>query len=906
MFALLRRLPAGPVLLLALCVFSALGQEDTEAVPFDLVETNIIMSDASYLVEYTGEPGTPEGAQGAQTFFTEMATAQIPFTIRYNYTTLLNGAEILLDPQYYGAIRLKGGAGTISAVRARRRAVTSNTSIVRDGQALPMLQHKYTGVDQVHAAGKYTGAGVKVGIIDTGLDHRHPAFGSCYKAAGCRVAYGYDFAGDAYNGTNLPVPDDDPLDTCNGHGTHVAGILAGDDGVFQGVAPKATIGAYRIFGCEGYATESIIIQALERAYTDGMNVINMSLSLDGTWDDHLYTGIGNRLVQKGVMVVAGAGNAGSGGLGLLGAPAGTSGVIAVASAILPELYGLAFNVTYPSTDGTNTTLTMMRSEVVESFIGTNVTDVPLVRGLNANGTDFMCSPIVNDVRGKVVLMQSDDCYYSDAAKLALEAGASFLIVYYTKDSLITGITYFEEVNLPSMVITLGDGERLLGILNSTAAGSVLFSLGAERGAFQYPFTSGIDYYSSWGPTAHALMKPDVTAPGGEIYSTYPLDMGGYMSMSGTSMATPYAAGVVALLIESGMSVASGQVYSALVHTATPYLDPDTGLPVPPVLQGTGLLNATAALLATMQPSVRSFSFKHLDDALPAFKSPDCLDWTVTHNGPSSGDYRVEYIPALSALAFDANGTAANPPDMTDTYLPMGSVTPATFSGSSANASTSFKLAFDRQALASNDLMVYNGYVRFFPASGSGLNYTISAGGLNFPSSKIPILPPPDQGLPCLVDAATGLCIDAGKSFTMLGNDTPAFALSLQAPVYRITLQVTQMAGGGPSPSGANNATTPTSESASLPSPSSSTTGQDFFLPEHDTRFLSKNDPQGYYPYYTYVWDGRVLGTASPRPVPAVAGDYAFKLSFYRMSLDETPLEWISPGFTIQPVVTTSS
>ncbi|KAJ1902958.1 hypothetical protein IWQ60_012627, partial [Tieghemiomyces parasiticus] len=204
-----------------------------------------------------------------------------------------------------------------------------------------------------------------------------------------------------------------------------------------------------------------------------MNVINMSLFSDGTWDDNLYTGIGNRLVQKGVMVVASAGNTRSGGLGMLGAPAGASGFIAVASAILPELYSLTFNVTYPSTDGTNTTLTMMRSEVEESFIGTNVTDVPLVRGLNADGADLMCSPIVNDVRGKVVLMQSDDCSYSDAAKLALEAEASFLIIYDTEDSLVSRVTYFEEVNLPSMVITPGDGGRLLGILNSTAAGSVL-------------------------------------------------------------------------------------------------------------------------------------------------------------------------------------------------------------------------------------------------------------------------------------------------------------------------------------------------------------------------------------------------------------------------------------------------
>jgi subtilisin family serine protease len=83
--------------------------------------------------------------------------------------------------------------------------------------------HIMTGVNKLHAQG-ITGRGIRVGIIDSGINYPHPSLGGCF-GPGCKVAYGFDFVGDAYNGTNTPAPDSDPNDTCNGHGTHVAGIV---------------------------------------------------------------------------------------------------------------------------------------------------------------------------------------------------------------------------------------------------------------------------------------------------------------------------------------------------------------------------------------------------------------------------------------------------------------------------------------------------------------------------------------------------------------------------------------------------------------------------------------------------------------------------------------------------------
>jgi len=108
----------------------------------------------------------------------------------------------------------------------------------------------------VHSELGFTGKGVRVGIIDTGIDYNHPDLGGGF-GPGLRVAFGFDFVGDAYDGSNTPIPDPFP-DDCDGHGTHVAGIV-GANGAVTGVAPGVTFGAYRVFGCEGQAESDVII-----------------------------------------------------------------------------------------------------------------------------------------------------------------------------------------------------------------------------------------------------------------------------------------------------------------------------------------------------------------------------------------------------------------------------------------------------------------------------------------------------------------------------------------------------------------------------------------------------------------------------------------------------------------------
>ncbi|RKP33717.1 peptidase S8/S53 domain-containing protein, partial [Dimargaris cristalligena] len=182
-----------------------------------------------------------------------------------------------------------------------------------------MLAHNYTGVNNVQNVLSATGRNVKIGVLDSGIDYNHPAFGSCFKTPGCRVQYGYDFVGDFFMGQN-PVPDNDPYDPCLNHGTHVAGILAGNHGDFKGVAPDATIGMYRVMGCYNIVTEAIVIQALEQAYLDGMDIVTMSIGFPGSWGASASGDAAEALIKLGVFVVSAAGNRGQDGMWSIDGP----------------------------------------------------------------------------------------------------------------------------------------------------------------------------------------------------------------------------------------------------------------------------------------------------------------------------------------------------------------------------------------------------------------------------------------------------------------------------------------------------------------------------------------------------------------------------------------------------------
>ena len=140
--------------------------------------------------------------------------------------------------------------------------------------------HVMTGVDKLHAEG-ISGEGVFVALIDTGVDYTHPALGGGF-GAGFKIARGHDLVGNLRDPNGIPHPDPDPLDQCDDHGTHVAGIVGANPNSynFTGVAPKATLGMYRALSCSGLGGDDIVTAAFMRAFEDSADVISSSVGKD--------------------------------------------------------------------------------------------------------------------------------------------------------------------------------------------------------------------------------------------------------------------------------------------------------------------------------------------------------------------------------------------------------------------------------------------------------------------------------------------------------------------------------------------------------------------------------------------------------------------------------------------------
>jgi subtilisin family serine protease len=298
-----------------------------------------------YLVETNGTPlvrgGSAVTNRHAQAAATSAVTT-VGATVRDSFSDLWTGISIAATDSQIAEL------ATSSAVKAIYPVLSV---------PLPRTTVSATAITEglTSAAGSgYTGKGIKVGVIDTGVDYNNPDLGGAgtnnqkadFKKKGGRVMYGYDFVGDDYDsagvyGSTSTHADAYP-DDCAGHGTHVAGIIGANGtgtGAKVGVAPGVTFGAYRIFGCDENASTStaLILKALSKAKADGMNVVNLSLGLDfASWPSYPDAVAAASLVKAGVVVVAAAGNDGEQGLFTAGTPAVGAGVISVASDVTAD------------------------------------------------------------------------------------------------------------------------------------------------------------------------------------------------------------------------------------------------------------------------------------------------------------------------------------------------------------------------------------------------------------------------------------------------------------------------------------------------------------------------------------------------------------------------------------------
>ena len=438
---------------------------------------------------------------------------------------------------------------------------------------------KLIGADHITARDsngrELSGEGVRVAVIDTGIDYTHPdllGFGKNGK-----VVDGYDFL----------EKDNAPMDT-DGHGTLVAGIIAAD-GRVKGVAPKAELIAYRIASEGNYVSTADMLRALDRAVDDNINVVNISLGLDYV-SEEIDDAI-EKLVSKGVVVVTAAGNNGQ--AKHIGSPSSAPSAISVGASI-NNVTMSAVSTLKNNNDDTRFAVTPM--------VGSVTTDKSVSGKLVFGG--FATSDDIEsvDVKGAIVLVerggpvrnvdgkeQADVVYFSDKETNVVRKGAAALVIYNNMPGPYYG-TLINDKSLPNykptipvVSISMEEGLMLKKLIEKG-------DVNAELRVFYDPDV--VAPFSSRGPVSPFYLKPTLVAPGVFINSTSL--RGSYNVTSGTSFAAPHVTGAVALLLQKSPELKPSEVASILATTAKPVSDA-YGSPYSFDVTGAGRLDVDAAL-----------------------------------------------------------------------------------------------------------------------------------------------------------------------------------------------------------------------------------------------------------------------------------------------------------------------
>jgi minor extracellular serine protease Vpr len=599
-------------------------------------------------------------------------------TILGDYQDAYNGIGVRIALKDVN--KLSGLAG-VQAVRIGRNYQPDNTAGVQyigGSQA-------WTGAD-----GK-TGTGVNIAVLDTGVDYLHANFGGPGTKAAfladdhtivepgsfptAKVIRGTDLVGDNYDSSSsdpaklVRHPDPDPID-CNGHGSHVAGTAAGfgvkDDGttypgpydssiygsnnfrIGPGVAPQATISAYRVFGCSGSTDEATLVEAIDLAVAQGADVINMSLGSPFGRTDEPSAVASDNAALAGTVVVTSAGNSGANGY-IVGAPSVANRAISVAAVD-------ASGATFPGANielNTGKTIQAINANNGGPLPGANT---PIVVLRNPDGSVSLGCNRAEYAAAKdaIAVVVRGTCARVARAVFGQQEGAKAVIMINNSSALPpfegkitgnpdTGEVY--DVTIPFLGVrgVLGpaatqDGDDLIQATTavSTTAATV------PNTTYQ-----SLTSFSSGGPrNVDSAQKPEVSAPGQSVVSTGSGTGNEAATISGTSMASPMTAGAAALVTQAHPGWDTDRIKAALINTAGKAGGPALNVRV----GGAGVVQVQKAVdskvVATTTGGTDTLSFGY--EALSGAYS-ETLTLTLTNTSDSAVSYGLSAIPLTGTL-----------------------------------------------------------------------------------------------------------------------------------------------------------------------------------------------------------------------------------------------------------------
>ncbi len=533
----------------------------------------------------------------------------------------------------------------------------------------------------------YTGKGMTVAIIDTGIHSTHEAFSvnpenakmdkaylqEVFNKHGSKMHSGTD-ADAVYYSAKMPFNwdyfDNDaiPNHTASEHGTHVAGIAAGNNGsTFKGVAPDAQIVTMQVFTDTGGAGFDTLMRALEDCVYLGVDAVNMSLGIAAFFTAYESIAVGmeaiyDALENAGVSVCVAAGNDTHANYwtntpitlnaawfnwnmdyGVIGAPATFPGSFAVASAVnagIPNADTItAYGKTYYPTRQTHSTAPTLSSMTAGEY--------DIVYAGNGSPEELAAA----DVVGKVVLAEKS----GTAGKMGRNAAAAGAVAILIFNNIDAPLSASSPLTIPLCFLTRTEGLALRDSLPDGVNGKIRISNGPVYGNLKMAADS------SWGTTADLRIKPEITAPGQNITSAVawqnqnpatPAGDNGYATWSGTSMATPHVAGGLLLIKQRLREVFPDKTAAQINELAYSFVM-STAHQVSGMVRksGAGLMDLEGALTTESYVTVPGSSRPKLELG-DSENGKFAFSFEVTNFGKTDKTYGIE-VSALTESVIDA-------------------------------------------------------------------------------------------------------------------------------------------------------------------------------------------------------------------------------------------------------------
>ncbi len=553
------------------------------------------------------------------------------------------------------------------------------------------------GADVLQATTGATGAGIKIGVVDDGIDQTNPylspagfSYPAGFPKGNTQFTTAKVIVAKSFPGPNSGAAGALPLDrNASFHGTHVSGIAAGDAGTnapagrdhpavngLTGVAPRAWLGNYRVFTVPtpvGHvANTPEIVAAFEAAVTDGMNVINFSGGGPQTdpANDAMIETIQN-VVAAGVVPVIAAGNDRDDfGAGTVGSPGVAPDAITVAAVSNSAVYAPTLSVQNVDAPASLQAIPFQSNDAPSTWSAVDQTlvDVSSITGTDGKPVEqHLCGPAGNPNAGastlpagsltnEIALVSRGGCAFVVKADHAKAAGAIGIVLVDNRPGEANPIPV--QMSIPSGMISDFDGAQLR-VYMGAHGGKASIRAGGDPQQIFTGRSGVITSFSSAGPTEWGhLLKPDISAPGGQILSSTLPEFAGsqFAVFDGTSMATPHIAGSAALLLQLHPAWTPGEIKSALMSTAGPAWGNTARTVEAPVWEeGGGLADLPRAADPKVFTAPASLSYPDLDVNTGAKSQGQLV--RITDAGGGAGVWQISLAPqsASAGTTIDVPG-----------------------------------------------------------------------------------------------------------------------------------------------------------------------------------------------------------------------------------------------------------